>query len=281
MISEFCDALRSRTNKEKRPFQEETITAYAVAARALSSWMKEAGIDGDFKQRNLRHLFTWLEAEYGHPHPYTDDLNRYAPVKGRPSTLSTDFIKDLIEVTGDGRGKTFADIRDHALIRILCEGLRRTEITQIRMEHLPLDLVLQPLILVVPLKGARAEDAGRLVPLSSATAKGLLAYLRVRRYHRNAGSPMLWLGLRNSGPMDGHGLYRMLQRRAAQAGYDPAVHPHMFRHTSANDWLSNGGSEGDLMRLTGWKTRSMVDRYGADMAQQRAIEAKKRMGDMY
>ena len=45
--------------------------------------------------------------------------------------------------------------------------------------------------------------------------------------------------------------------------------------------LSNGGSEGDLMRLTGWKSRAMLDRYGADMAQQRAIEAKRRMGDMY
>ena len=39
------------------------------------------------KQRNLRHLFTWLAIEYGHPHPYTDGLVRYAPVKVRPSTL--------------------------------------------------------------------------------------------------------------------------------------------------------------------------------------------------
>jgi integrase len=95
-------------------------------------------------------------------------------------------------------------------------------------------------------------------------------------------SPYVWLGLRNSGPLDGMGLYRMLRRRADQAGYDPSqVHPHMFRHTFANDWLSNGGAEGDLMRLAGWKTRSMLDRYGEDMAQQRAIDAKRRMGDMY
>jgi hypothetical protein len=32
MISEFGQWLRSRTNKEKRPFQEETIAAYQVAA---------------------------------------------------------------------------------------------------------------------------------------------------------------------------------------------------------------------------------------------------------
>ena len=47
----------------------------------------------------------------------------------------------------------------------------------------------------------------------------------------------------------------MLQRRAGQAGYESAVHPHMLRHTFASDWLSNGDSEGDLMRLAGWRTR--------------------------
>jgi integrase/recombinase XerD len=105
-VSEFCQWLRSRTNQEKRPFQEQTITACKVAARALGAWMTTSGIDGDFtdcdagmlnrffrdyraahgqggtntEQRNLRHLLTWLEAEYDHPHPYTDALNRYAPV---------------------------------------------------------------------------------------------------------------------------------------------------------------------------------------------------------
>jgi len=52
------------------------------------------------KQRNLWHLFTWLGAEYDHPHPYTDELSRYAPSAGRPSTLSTDFIRDLLAGAG-------------------------------------------------------------------------------------------------------------------------------------------------------------------------------------
>ena len=60
--------------------------------------------------------------------------------------------------------------------------------------------------------------------------------------------------------MTGSGLYRMLKRRAEEAGYDPAVHPHQFRHTFAHDWLDGGGAEGDLMRLMGWTDRSMLDR---------------------
>jgi site-specific recombinase XerD len=112
---------------------------------------------------------------------------------------------------------------------VLTEGLRRTEVTEMRMNDLPLDLISQRVIRVVPLKGARAEEEGRVVLVSAATARAVGAYLRVRRYHRLADSPWVWLGLRNGGPLDGMGLYRMLRRRAEQAGYDPAIHPHMFR----------------------------------------------------
>jgi hypothetical protein len=82
MITEFEQWLRSRTNQEKRPFNEETVVAYAKAARALDAWMTKQKVDGDFtacdtatlnsffrdyngthsrggtntKQRNLRHL---------------------------------------------------------------------------------------------------------------------------------------------------------------------------------------------------------------------------------
>jgi hypothetical protein len=45
--------------------------------------------------------------------------------------------------------------------------------------------------------------------------------------------------------------------------------------------FAGGGAEGDLMRLMGWQDRAMLDRYGADLQIQRAIEAKRRRGEMY
>jgi hypothetical protein len=45
--------------------------------------------------------------------------------------------------------------------------------------------------------------------------------------------------------------------------------------------FDGGGSEGDLMRLMGWKSRSMVDRYAKDMQVQRAVKAKQARGDTY
>ena len=119
MISEFRDWLGTRTNRNGRPFQPDTISAYADAAIALDTWMSAEGIEADFtacdtkalnrffaayhaahgqggtntKQRNLRHLFSWLERDHDHPHPYTEDLHRYGPARNRPSTLAGGAIR--------------------------------------------------------------------------------------------------------------------------------------------------------------------------------------------
>jgi hypothetical protein len=199
MISEFVEWLRTRTNRHGRPFQLETISAYQDAAVALSGWMTSAGLEADFtgcdtavlnrffrwyhdshsqggvntKQRNPQHLFSWLAVEYGHPHPYTDALVRYAPVKSRPSTLAAEFIKDLLEVTGGGRARDFENARDHAMIRVLTEGVRRAELVQLHLGDLPVDLIARPYVRVVPLKGGRASEEGRIVPLTLATARAI------------------------------------------------------------------------------------------------------------
>jgi integrase/recombinase XerD len=225
-ISEFAAWLRTQTSpKTKRLYQEKTVTLYCDAARALHQWMTAEKVDVDFAacdtemlnrftayleshtqggtnthQRNLAHLFQWLEAVYGVPSPYTAKLQKYGPNKARPSTLADEFIADLLEVTGGGRGRSFEDIRDHAIIRVFTEGPRITEISSIQLSDLPLNLIARPVFRLTPLKGARRAEEGRIQPVGPATARSVVVYLRVRQAHRLADSPALWLGTRDRGP---------------------------------------------------------------------------------
>jgi integrase len=39
--------------------------------------------------------------------------------------------------------------------------------------------------------------------------------------------------------------------------------PLQLRHTFADEWLTQGGAETDLMQIAGWKSRTMLQRDGA------------------
>ncbi len=182
-----------------------------------------------------------------------------APVKVRPSTLAADFIRDLLAATGGGRARVFEGARDHATVRVLTEGVGRGELVQIRLDDLPADLIARPYIRVVPLKGARAADEGRIVPLTLSTAKAIVVYLRARQSHGRAQtSPALWLGTRNRGPVTGNGVWRMVKRRAEQAAMSlgvPADAPAHPRLAAGRRRAPRGFGRG------GWgvRTRAMRD----------------------
>jgi integrase len=81
--------------------------------------------------------------------------------------------------------------------------------------------------------------------------------------------------------MTSSGIYQALERRGLAADI-PGLHPHVLRHT----WAHYGRLEGrlhddEIMRLAGWRSRSMLNRYAASAADERSREAGKRapLGD--
>jgi integrase len=103
------------------------------------------------------------------------------------------------------------------------------------------------------------------------TGQALDRYLRVRGRHKRANMAELWLGDR--GPLSTSGIRQMLTRRGRDAGV--RVHPHMFRHTFAHLRKAAGGSDDDLMRLAGWRSPQMLQRYGASAGDERARDAHR------
>jgi integrase/recombinase XerD len=126
------------------------------------------------------------------------------------------------------------DRRDEALVRLLAEtGLRAGEAVALTVA----DVNVRGGMLVVR---KSKTGRGRIVPFSPQTGRALDRYLRLRKQHRLADTPPLWLGEGGQG-FHYDGLRRALGRRAKAAGI-PGFNPHRLRHTAASRWLAWAGA---------------------------------------
>lgn len=186
-------------------------------------------------------------------------------VKAPPvPVLSDEELSALMKAVN---GKTFLQRRDEAIVRFLLDtGVRVSELCGLTVEGVDLDNGMA----LVTGKGSKI----RPVYLSTRTVAALDRYIRVRAQHRHAGHAALFLTSR--GPLSVDGARDVIRQRGRQAGIE-GLHPHIFRHTFAHDFLMAGGQERDLKRLAGWTSDTMLERYGASAADVRARAAAQRL----
>lgn len=276
-----------------------TIRAYGDSARLFESFAREkfgmAAVDkvgrehvesfmedqlarwkpttASVRYRSLQQFFRWLLDE-GEIRVSPMERMKAPIVPEVPvPVVSDDDLRKLLKACetpkrkAGGEGAIFEDRRDEAVLRVFIDcGVRLAECASIRLD----DVDFETDVIVVSGKGRRP----RAVPFGSRTAAALDRYLRVRSRHPRADAPALWLGPK--GGMTDSGLAQVLERRCALAGI-PRIHPHQLRHTSAHTWMAAGGGETDAMRIFGWKSRTMLNRYGASAADERARDAHRRL----
>jgi integrase len=131
--------------------------------------------------------------------------------------------------------------------------------TALRAAHIDFD---SEVLIVIEGKDRRS----RSVPFGSKTGMAFVRYRRTRLSHPQA------LSHGSKGALTDSGVTRMLWRRRVDADVGH-VHPHQLRHTAVHAFLAAGGSETDAMRIFGWKSRHMVNRYGAAAADDRVARS--------
>lgn len=285
LIPDFERSLRAANKSPK------TVRIYGEAARGLLEFLLDNGMPTDAVKIRREHVESYIEDQVQRWRPATANqryrslaqLWKFLEEEGEVRTSPMAKMKppkvpeDLVPVISDAdlrallkacEGKHFDERRDTAILRVLiATGMRAGEL--IGMKRGDLDRDTQVAFVVG--KGKRP----RACPYGDQAAKALDRYIRVRNRHPHADSDWLWLGKRQR--LTDSGLRQMLNRRAAQAGIGK-IHPHQLRHTYAHTYLAEGGNEGDLMHLAGWRSRQMLQRYGASAAADRARDAYRRLG---
>lgn len=226
----------------------------------------------------VRHFYRWMVAEGETSRDPTEGLKTPKPNDTRTPTLKPAQVKAILATctapADGGRDARFVARRDAAIILLLIDGgMRLAEIAGLGKDATD----IRDRLLFVEGKGSnRSGPRRRAVPLGVKSTQAVDRYLRERARHPYADRPQLWLGARGRPTLSPDGIDAMLKRRAALAGIE-GLHPHVFRHSWASAFRANGGSEGDLMVLGGWRSRQMLDRYGRVDADERARDAARRL----
>jgi integrase len=181
------------------------------------------------RYRGLHAFYRWLEEEEDIPSPMAKMKPPAVPDVPIP-ILGEPQLRALFAVCA---GKDFDARRDTALLMTLLDaGPRRAELLGMRLGDLKLRVR----------RGARGRQgrpgAGPAVRPQDRPGAGPLPPRPLAPPTRPPGRAVAW----PARPAHHLGPAGQADRRARQAGI-PALHPHMFRHTFAHEWLSAGGDQ--------------------------------------
>jgi len=148
-----------------------------------------------------------------------------------PRTLSPEEVERLL-ASPDGDDPLA--VRDRAMFELLyATGLRVSELVGLKLTDLQLDAGYLSAF------GKRSKQ--RIVPMGEPAVQALRLYLAGGRrvLDRGSAGPMLFLNRLGEG-LTRQGFWKIMKRRALEAGISKTITPHTLRHSFATHLLENG-----------------------------------------
>ncbi len=259
-LHDFCSA-------NGMPLEVKSITSEHIESFLADQLARLRPASARARFASLRQFFAWL-ASRDEREIERSPMESLKPPKVPPvpvPVLSLEHLKALLRTVEREGG--FYGRRDAAITRAFIDtGCRLSELSGLRVGDVDLDLGTMTFV---------GKGGGeRRNPIGTKTIRSVDRYLRIRAAHRDADSEALWLG--RSGPMTSYGIAEAVKRRGREAGIGD-IHVHQLRHSAAHYLRLAGADDDAVLRLMGWKDRSMLHRYGASAADERAREVHKRL----
>lgn len=206
----------------------------AALVRDFLDFLKRSGLAAPSRARtlvSLRSFHRFLLAEgYATDNPVSR-IRAPRTLSRLPRSLSLEEVERLLAAPV---GDDCLDLRDRAMLDLLyATGLRVSELVGLRVSDLQLDAGY--LIAF----GKRSKQ--RIVPMGETARDQLHAYLAHARplLNKTGSSPMLFLNRSGNG-LTRQGFWKIIKRRALQAGIRVNITPHTLRHSFATHLLDNG-----------------------------------------
>jgi len=270
-ISWYLDILRRFFNflelnnlmKPANEISKEDLQAYIIHRKTAKRWpnnthIKEENkgglsphsIQGDV--RAIKAFWGWLLYQ---GHIENDALAKFPLPKVPKNVIKTLTIEQIRLLLKTINKNNPASARNYCILLLLVDnGMRISEATGIRIA----DLDLAKCWVKITGKGEKE----RVVPFYHLTRKELLSYIK---YYRSdlckLDSPYLFPA------SDGHHvsintMQQAIKRLAEKAGLqDIRCHPHIFRHTFATMFLTNGGNAMVLKDMMGHESVQTTQKY--------------------
>lgn len=235
---EFIASLQSQTARfvghPKHPEQEgglspSTIHGYVRALKALGTWLHEEGF-------TTTNIFTRLKR----------------PKVPQPMIriLSEDEVKTIFDKINPN---CFLGARLHAMaILLLDTGIRASELCTLTLENTYLDDGY------VKVMGKGSKE--RMVPFGAGTKKALIRYITTFRPEPSPRAKAQLFLATDGEALTYVGLAKAIKRLGLISGVT-RLHPHLFRHTFAVNYLMNGGDVMTLKLILGHTTLDVTQVY--------------------
>ena len=221
----------------------ENISA-AVVLRFLSH-LKNAGLSPRSRARALAALRTFhkflVREKITKDNP-TDQVVSPKSLTALPHTLAPLDVESLLS---SPKGESALAWRDRAMLEIIyATGLRVSELVSLKLSDLQMDVGYLTAF------GKRSKQ--RIVPLGETAIAALQEYLQNGRpgLEKQKGSHVLFLNRSGEG-LTRQGFWKIIKRRALEAGISQSITPHTMRHSFATHLLENGADLRSVQAMLG------------------------------